>query len=266
VRLPDPDLRLNGDPVRLSQVLTNLLTNAAKYSGPRGTIRLEARLEGDECVLSVSDDGIGITAKALQRVFTAFSQEQPALDRADGGLGVGLALVKGLVELHGGSIAACSAGLGLGSEFIVRLPEAEAVAAARGDGPDRRACEAVTPRRVLIADDNVDAAESLALLLRFSGHCVVVAHDGLAALRLAARERPDVVVLDIGMPGMNGYEVARSLRREDWGRALRLIAVTGWGQDEDKRRAAAAGFDTHLTKPFEPEHLEALVGPSAADC
>ncbi len=260
LRLPEPDLRVNVDPVRLSQVLTNLLTNAAKYSGPRGTIRLQARLEGEECVLSVSDDGIGMTVDALQRVFTAFSQQQPVLDRAESGLGIGLALVKGLVELHGGSIAAHSAGPGLGSEFVVRLPEAEAAApAARPERADRGAGDAAAPRRVLIADDNVDAAESLALLLRLSGHCVVVAHDGLAALHLAARERPDVVVLDIGMPGMNGYEVARSLRREVWGRGLRLIAVTGWGQEEDKRRTAAAGFDMHLTKPFEPEHLEALV-------
>ena len=254
------------DPVRLSQVLTNLLTNAAKYSGPRGAIRLQARLEHGECLLSVSDNGIGMTPDALQRVFTAFSQQQPALERAEGGLGIGLALVKGLVELHGGSIAAHSAGPGLGSEFVVRLPGAEAApGAARVDGEERAAGDAAAPRRVLIADDNVDAAESLAILLRLSGHCVVVAHDGLAALQLAARERPDVVVLDIGMPGMNGYEVARSLRREDWGRRLRLIAVTGWGQEEDKRRAAAAGFDTHLTKPFEPELLEALVGETATD-
>jgi signal transduction histidine kinase len=265
VLLPEPDLRLNVDPVRLSQVLTNLLSNAAKYSGPRGTIRLQARLEGGECVLSVADDGIGLSAEALQRVFTAFSQQQSALDRAEGGLGIGLALVKGLVELHGGSIAAYSAGPGRGSEFVVRLPEAEATpGATRGDGQERGRGDVAAPRRVLIADDNVDAAESLAILLRLSGHCVIVAHDGLAALQLAARERPHVVVLDIGMPGMNGYEVARNLRREEWGRGLRLIAVTGWGQDEDKRRAAAAGFDTHLTKPFEPEHLEALVGEAAA--
>jgi signal transduction histidine kinase/CheY-like chemotaxis protein len=264
VLLPAPELRLDVDPVRLSQVLTNLLTNAAKYSGPFGTIRLEVRLEGDDCVLSVADGGVGMTADALQRVFTAFSQQQPALDRADDGLGVGLALVKGLVELHGGSIEAHSGGPGLGSEFVVRLPQAARLDAARDELPGPGASPAPSPRRVLIADDNVDAAESLAILLRLSGHSVIVAHDGIAALRLASRERPHVVVLDIGMPGMNGYDVARSLRGEDWGRALRLIAVTGWGQDEDKRRAAAAGFDIHLTKPFEPEHLEALVGASAA--
>jgi len=265
LRLPDVDLRLHADPVRVTQVLTNLLTNSAKYTPPRGTIRLEARLEDGDCVLSVADNGIGLEVDALACIFTAFAQQRPALERAEGGLGIGLALVKGLVELHGGTIVAQSAGLGLGSEFIVRLPEACAVVRpVAPEAADAVGGDAAAPRCVLIADDNVDAAESLAMLLRLAGHRVVVAHDGLAALNLAGRERPDVVVLDIGMPGMNGYEVARQLRREDWGRDLRVIAVTGWGQDEDKRRAAAAGFDAHLTKPFEPDHLEALVGGSAA--
>jgi signal transduction histidine kinase len=267
VLLPDPDLRIDADPVRIAQVLANLLTNAAKFTGSGGRIRLQARLEGGECVLSVADNGVGLDGDALQRVFTAFSQQQPALERTEVGLGIGLSLVKGLVELHGGSIVALSDGPGRGSEFVVRLPGAQQAAVAPPEGvadlDAGGAAAAAAPRRVLIADDNVDAAESLAILLRLSGHRVAVAHDGLAALRLAARERPAVVVLDIGMPGMNGYEVARSLRREDWGRTLKLIAVTGWGQDEDKRRALDAGFDMHLTKPFEPEHLEALVGEPA---
>ncbi len=270
LRLPEPDLWLDVDPVRISQVLTNLLTNAAKYTDCRGEIRLVARLEGEECVLVVADNGVGLAEEALGRVFTAFAQQQPVLDRSEGGLGIGLSLVKGLVELHGGSIAAYSEGPGRGSEFVVRLPVARpapvsAPSPLRGDGIHAVPADVGTPRRVLIADDNVDAAESLAILLRLAGHRVLVAHDGLDALRLAARDRPDVVVLDIGMPGLNGYEVARSLRREDWGRALRLIAVTGWGQDEDKRRATAAGFDSHLTKPFEPEILEALVGEIGRD-
>ncbi len=265
LRLPEPDLWLEVDPVRVSQVLVNLLTNAAKYTPLRGEIRLEARLEAGDCMLSVADDGVGLTAEALERVFTAFSQQQPALDRAEGGLGIGLALVKGLVDLHGGRIDAYSAGPGRGSEFVVRLPGAQAgPAPLRPDSEVRLGADPATPRRVLVADDNVDAAESLAILLRLSGHRVSVAHDGHDALRLASHERPDVVVLDIGMPGLNGYEVARSLRREVWGRALRLIAVTGWGQDEDRQRAAAAGFDLHLTKPFEPGHLEALVGEPVA--
>jgi signal transduction histidine kinase len=266
VLLPEPDLRIDADPVRIAQVLANLLTNAAKFTGSGGRILLQARLEDGECVLSVADNGVGLDGGALQRVFTAFSQQQPALERTEVGLGIGLSLVKGLVELHGGSIVAHSDGPGCGSEFVVRLPGAQQAAVAPPEGVadlDAGGAAAAAPRRVLIADDNVDAAESLAILLRLSGHRVAVAHDGLAALRLAARERPDVVVLDIGMPGMNGYEVARSLRREDWGRTLKLIAVTGWGQDEDKRRALDAGFDMHLTKPFEPEHLEALVGEPA---
>jgi len=259
VLLPEQEPYLDVDPVRITQVLTNLLSNAAKYTAPGGTIRVRARLDGADCVLVVRDNGVGLQPDALQRIFEAFSHQQPALERAEGGLGIGLALVKGLVELHGGSIVACSQGLGCGSEFVVRLP---AAGMSRADGcheVGRRATCPTVVRRVLIADDNVDAAESLAILLRLAGHDVLVAHDGLGALRLATHERPDVVVLDIGMPGMNGYEVARCLRREAWGSGLRLIAVTGWGQDEDRRRALAAGFDSHLTKPFEPEHLESLV-------
>jgi CheY-like chemotaxis protein/two-component sensor histidine kinase len=263
IELPAADVGIDADPLRLAQVISNLLTNAAKYTDAGGRIALTARVVPPNLLVSVRDSGIGIAPSALRSIFEMFSQVADTLHRSEGGLGIGLALVKGLVELHGGSIAAHSGGPGLGSEFVVRLPLAGRPAAAGDESPGPGASPAPSPRRVLIADDNVDAAESLAILLRLSGHSVVVAHDGIAALRLASCERPDVVVLDIGMPGMNGYEVARSLRGEDWGRSLRLIAVTGWGQDEDKRRAAAAGFDTHLTKPFEPEHLEALVGASA---
>ena len=261
VLLPEQEPCLDADPVRITQVLTNLLSNAAKYTAPGGTIRVRARLEGEDCVLVVRDNGIGLQPEALQRIFEAFSHQQPALQRAEGGLGIGLALVKGLVDLHGGSIVACSEGLGRGSEFVVRLPAAATMREHASPDVSRRCGDgcAAEARRVLIADDNVDAAESLAILLRLAGHDVLVAHDGPGALHLATHERPDVVVLDIGMPGMNGYEVARCLRREAWGRGLRLIAVTGWGQDEDRRRALAAGFDSHLTKPFEPEHLESLV-------
>ena len=254
-----PQLRLHADPVRLAQVLSNLLNNAAKYTDPGGQITLDVRAEGHWMLFSVTDTGIGMSADALENVFAMFAQEQSALERSEGGLGIGLALAKGLVELHGGTISAHSPGRGAGSRFEVRLPHVahpeETVG--RADATPRVASG--NGRVVLLADDNADAVEVLAELLRLEGHQVQVAGDGQAAAQMAGELRPDVLVLDIGMPGLNGYEVARQVRAQDWGSDALLVAATGWGQDEDRRKAMEAGFDLHFTKPFSPEQLLAAI-------
>jgi PAS domain S-box-containing protein len=254
---PDP-VYFAADPLRLAQVLSNLLTNAAKYTDPEGQIRLRASATSDSITISVSDNGIGITKDGLSRLFAMFSQVSASQDRSEGGLGIGLALTKGLVELHGGTVEAKSAGAGRGSEFIVSLPRRTLRVRRQGDPIGPRSIKTVT-RRVLIADDNRDAAESLAILLRMDGHEVTVVHDGKEALAVFAADRPEVVLLDIGMPELNGYEVARQVRENSLGRAVTLIAVTGWGQDADKARALAAGFNHHFTKPVEPERLAELL-------
>jgi two-component system CheB/CheR fusion protein len=264
VSLPEPPPDLDADPVRLAQVLANLLTNAAKYTDPGGHVELRATVVAGEVRIAVRDDGIGIAPEALGRVFEMFSQVTAALDRSEGGLGIGLALVRGLVELHGGRVEARSEGLGRGSEFVVVLPLPPAMPAA----PDTTAGAGVAARpatrRVLVADDNQDAAESLRLLLELAGHEVRVAHDGPGALEAAAEFRPDAVLLDIGMPGLNGYEVAARLRAFDWGAAPVLVAITGWGQEHDRRLALDAGFDHHLTKPIDPDLIEPLLAARAA--
>lgn len=260
VDLPAQPLMLDADPLRLAQVLSNLLTNAAKYTNPNGWIRLSAREEGAEIVIRVTDNGIGIPADSLVRIFEMFSQSQPAMGRAEGGLGIGLALAKGLTRLHGGTIEARSAGLGQGSEFIVRLPRLQGAEASRtADKPARQSEPVRTGCRIIVADDNTDAATSLAMLLQLDGHEVHVAADGAGALEIAAKVRPDVMLLDIGMPGLNGYEVARRIREAKWGRPITLIAVTGWGQESDKRCAREAGFDHHLTKPVDPGIVHAML-------
>jgi CheY-like chemotaxis protein len=255
----DPGQWVWADPVRLAQVLSNLLNNAAKYTDPGGRIALEARADGEALAVAVTDTGIGMTAEALQNVFEMFAQEQSALERSEGGLGIGLALARGLVELHGGTISAHSEGPGRGSRFEVRLPRPEhtaqqVVAGSEASGP------AGAPTTILLADDNADAAEVLGELLRLEGHAVEVVHDGVAAAELAARLQPGVLVLDIGMPGLNGYEVARRVRAEPWGRRALLVAATGWGQEDDRRKALDAGFDVHFTKPFSPEQLLEAIG------
>ncbi|HEX6999521.1 MAG TPA: PAS domain-containing protein [Gammaproteobacteria bacterium] len=264
VELPPELPKLDADPVRLAQVVSNLLTNAAKYTDSPGRIVLAARVEDDTVRISVKDNGIGLSPSMLAHMFEMFSQGQEAGGRGEGGLGIGLALVKGLVELHGGQVEAFSEGPGLGSEFLVVLPCRSGAAA----GADRREAGAASPmsigRKILVADDNQDAAHTLAMLLRLSGHEVRTAHGGEAALALASTFRPDIALLDIGMPDLDGYEVAKQLRRTPWGRGLRLVAVTGWGQEEDKRRARAAGFDHHLTKPVDPQQLAALLLQPAA--
>ncbi|HTX04746.1 MAG TPA: PAS domain S-box protein [Steroidobacteraceae bacterium] len=257
-------VRLVADPVRLAQVLANLLVNAAKYTDTGGRIELEAHREQDDLVVAVRDNGIGISADMMPRLFTLFAQASPALERAEGGLGIGLSLVRGLVELHGGTITAHSEGAGYGAEFIVRLPVGEPVGTEPNDEPRHaRASPPARPLHVLVADDNRDSAASCAALLESCGHQVSVAHSGREAFELACTLRPNALVLDIGMPELNGYQVAERVRGTGWGRAATLIAITGWGQEQDKRRALEAGFDHHLTKPIDPNNLEGLLRAAA---
>jgi signal transduction histidine kinase len=252
------ELQVNGDPLRLAQVLSNLLTNAAKYTNPQGAIRVTARLDHGELLISVEDNGIGISAEDLPRVFGMFAQVRSAQEHAAGGLGIGLALAKGIVEMHGGRIEAASGGSGKGSRFIVRLP-AQATGTAAAAAPAPRANGHAPNKRILLADDNRDAAESLAIILRLEGHTVDLAHDGESALRAFESQRFDAALLDIGMPQTNGYEVARRIRASPAGGGVTLIAITGWAQDSDKAQSKAAGFDHHLTKPIEPEVLIGLL-------
>jgi PAS domain S-box-containing protein len=264
INVPPEPIYLDADPTRLSQIISNLLHNAAKYTEKAGHIWLSAEQQGTEAVLSVRDTGIGIAAEHLPHLFKMFTQLTPALERSLGGLGVGLALVRGLVELHGGTVEAHSGGVGRGSEFIVRLPIAEAPTPGpqeAGQAPVQAGAESASGRtcRVLIVDDNRDAADSLAVMLRLTGHETQTAYDGVEGVQAAATFLPDVVLLDIGMPRMNGYQAAQHIRQQPWGQKMVLIALTGWGQAEDKQRAAEAGFHHHLTKPVEPTELEQLL-------
>jgi signal transduction histidine kinase/ActR/RegA family two-component response regulator len=260
VALPHEPVLLDADPTRLEQVISNLLNNAAKYTEKGGRIWLTAERQAGDVIVSVRDTGIGIAAEHLAHIFEMFSQVSPALERSHGGLGIGLALVKGLVELHGGSVQAQSSGAGFGSEFTVRLPIVEAAVSAPQQPDDRREqCRCGKKCHVLIADDLRDSVESLAMMLHMAGHDVHTAHDGLEAVQAAAVFHPDVVVLDIGMPRMNGYEAARHIRKQPWGQKMVLVALTGWGQEEDRRRSLEAGFNHHLTKPVKPAALEQLL-------
>jgi PAS domain S-box-containing protein len=257
--LPKHTVPLEADAVRLSQVFSNLLINAAKYTDPGGQIQLRAAREGSEIVVSIRDNGIGIPADMMPRLFDMFSQAQTALGRADGGLGIGLSLVRGLVTLHGGSVKAYSQGLGTGSEFVVRLPASTpAVEAADFEaGTDARVPGA--GMKILVVDDNRDAADSCATLLELSGHHVQTAYTGRRGLELAETFRPHAVLLDIGLPDFDGYQLATAIRAASWGRSIFLIAVTGWGQEDDRRRAFEAGCDHHLTKPIAAEAVESLL-------
>jgi CheY-like chemotaxis protein len=262
-QLPSGSVWLDADPIRLAQVIANLLSNAAKYTDERGLICLSAVEEGPEVVLRVQDNGIGMTADMLPRVFELFTQAEPALDRSHGGLGIGLTLVRLLVELHGGRVEARSDGPGKGSEFIVRLPcLRKPTPLSRRPEPVQAGYSTSSPRRILVVDDNVDAAGSLSALLEHAGHEVRTTHDGPGALEEARTFRPEVVLLDIGLPGMDGYEVAREIRRLTWGNETLLVAVTGYGQEEDRRCSREAGFDAHLVKPVDPEALRALLSAS----
>ncbi len=259
VDLPPAPVRLWADPVRLAQVLSNLLTNSAKYTDPGGHISLRARSADEEVSIEVSDTGIGIPPDALGDIFKMFSLVRTTGERSDGGLGIGLALSKGIIELHGGRIEARSDGPRRGSTFTVRLPNRPPQYAGQMSRTAPACSTAIRSRRVLIADDNRDAAETLAVLLEMRSHTVTLAHDGREALEGFNAFMPDVVVLDIGMPGLNGYEVARQIRSQSVGQAVTLIALTGWGQESDKARARAAGFNYHFTKPLQPEELVAIV-------
>jgi PAS domain S-box-containing protein len=244
-------LRLDADPLRIAQVIGNLLTNAAKYTSAGGRIRLSAERSGDYAEVHIVDNGAGLSREALGTIFQMFVQIAPPLDRDEGGLGIGLALSKGLVELHAGTIEASSAGPGRGSDFVVRLP------LARDRREDVAKPALIAPRRtaglrLVVADDNHDAAASLAALLVLEGHHVEVVNDGAAALDLIEQSRPNIALLDIGMPGLNGYDIAKRVRAADWGGGITLVAVTGWGQDTDKDQAFEAGFDHHWVKPVEP--------------
>jgi PAS domain S-box-containing protein len=258
ISLPDQPVWSQADPNRLEQVFVNLLANAAKYTPDGGEIFLILRREADGAVVRVRDTGIGIAPELLPHIFDLFTQAEQGLDRSQGGLGIGLALVKAYVEMHEGSVEAGSAGPRLGSEFVVRLPIRQA--------PDKGRPAAAKPAlsrpaslRMLVVDDNKDGADSLAMLLRFEGHEVRVAYTGPTAIQEAIKCRPQIILLDIGLPGMDGYELARRLRRQAETQQATLIAMTGYGLESDKEQAKAAGFDYHLVKPVDPTKLEKLL-------
>jgi PAS domain S-box-containing protein len=257
VSLPPEPVVLDGDLTRLAQVFANLLNNSARYTAHGGRIHLLAARQGNDIVVSVKDTGAGISAEMLPHVFEMFMQGDRSLERRQGGLGIGLTLVKRLVEMHGGSVEARSEGLGRGSEFLVRLPVVSTPAPSEYPRPHSNGTTGTTglPARILVVDDNEDAARSLSLLLRHRGHEVRTAHDGVEAVTAATEFRPAIAILDIGLPKLNGYDVARRIRSEPWGQDVMLIALTGWGQGEDKLRAREAGFDHHLTKPVDPAEL-----------
>jgi CheY-like chemotaxis protein len=258
VSTPESPVWVSGDPTRLAQVLDNLLSNALKFTARNGQVIVSITCGTDgRAVLSIRDTGAGIEPEMLARLFEPFSQADRTLDRSAGGLGLGLAIVKGLAELHGGSVRAESPGLGAGAVFTVTLP-------AHPELPALASQPTVTKRdarrlRVLVVEDNKDAAESLQMLLETYGYQVEVAHTGPEGVRAAESHRPDVIICDIGLPGMDGYRVAEALRGNPLTAAVRLIALTGYGQEEDRRRAKEAGFDEHLTKPADPVALEAVI-------
>ncbi|HEX6704625.1 MAG TPA: ATP-binding protein [Albitalea sp.] len=260
VTLPPQPVFVNADRTRLAQVFANLLNNSAKYTPAGGHIELIAQRLGTDVTVTVKDDGTGIHADMLPRIFDPFMQVDRSLERSQGGLGIGLSLVKGLVQMHGGTVEARSEGHGHGSEFVVRLSnvispaQADAAADVTAAGPGR-----ASTYRVLVVDDNRDAALSLAMMLKIMGHDTRTVHDGEAAVAAAASFRPEVVLLDIGLPKMNGYDACRCIREHDGGKGVVLIALTGWGQDEDKRHSREAGFNFHMIKPVDPEALNKLL-------
>jgi signal transduction histidine kinase len=260
VRLPPKPVYVHGDRDRLAQTFSNLLNNSAKYTGPGGHIWLTVEQHGSDAVISVKDDGVGIPEDKLGAIFEMFTQVDQKLERSPGGLGIGLNLVRGLVEMHGGTVEARSGGPGEGSEFIVRLPVLLSPTVNTPGVTDDGDTNPCTAHRILVVDDNRDGANSLALLLQAMGHDTRTAHDGLEAVEAATTFRPEVMLLDIGLPRLNGYEVARRIRAQPWGAHMVLIAQTGWGQEEDHRRSKEAGFNFHLVKPVDPADLEKLLG------
>ena len=258
---PEP-LHVHGDPARLVQVFTNLLNNASKYSPDGSRIELSVAVEEGAAAVRVRDYGVGVPKEELEKIWEMFVQSDHSLERRHGGLGIGLTLVRSLVHLHGGTVSASSEGPSQGSTFCVRLPLGPRAVASEKQAA---APAAKVPRlRILVADDNIDAAASLGMLLKLSGCEVETAHDGEAAFDVARRFKPDVALLDIGMPKLNGYELAKRIKRESWGRVMTLVAVTGWGQEHDRKRSGDAGFDRHLVKPVDTETLRTLLLVRAA--
>jgi CheY-like chemotaxis protein len=253
--MPPEPLAVDGDRTRLCQVFANLLTNAAKYTDRGGRVRLAVDRQGSDAVVSVEDNGIGIPPHLLTAVFDMFAQVDRSLEKAQGGLGIGLNIVKRLAEMHGGSIVAESDGPGRGSRFVVRLPVALTADAVKpgdhdGDGKVKPAA-----RRILVVDDNADGADSLATMLRIMGNETRTARDGLEAVAAAGAFRPDVILMDIGMPRLNGYDACRRIREQPWGQAVVIVAQTGWGQEDDRRKSQDAGFNFHMVKPIDPAAL-----------
>jgi PAS domain S-box-containing protein len=268
VELPSEPIYLDGDPARLTQIFVNLLDNACKYMERGGRISLSTAVchtatEGSEVVVRIRDNGMGIAPQQIARIFDMFAQVDASLERSRGGLGIGLTLVRNLVEMHGGKVEAHSQGTGKGSEFVVRLPvqirtalRTQRLAPATPDSTSAK-------YRILVADDNRDSAESLALLLKLMGHETHIAFDGDEAVQVAENIRPDVILLDLGMPNMNGFDACRAIRGAEWGKSVVVIAQTGWGQDDDRRRTLEAGFDDHLVKPVEPAALMRMLASLA---
>jgi two-component system, chemotaxis family, CheB/CheR fusion protein len=264
VDLPSYPVEIDADPLRLTQVISNLLSNSIKYTPPGGSIALKARVVGRDAVLTVSDNGAGMEPAQIQSMFEMFTQAQPVADRSHG-LGIGLALVKSIVEMHGGKIEAVSPGPGKGSEFRVTLPGARGVDAADSAAAPAAAVQTAIPKPVkkrglvLIADDNVDAGWGMAKLLEIAGFTTLRVKGGIEAVKEMRRQKPDVGIIDIGMPDLSGHEVARQIRDTEWGKHMVLIAATGWGQESDEREAMHAGFDAHMTKPVDLRRLSAVV-------
>ncbi len=260
IHQPAEPIYVDGDSVRLAQVFSNLLNNAAKYTERGGRITVSVNLEASEVVVRVRDTGIGIPREMCDKIFDMFVQIDGSLERSQGGLGIGLSLVRALVELHGGTVRARSDGAGRGSEFVVRLPTLDGAAPhERRAIADGSAASSGTKQRVLVVDDNEDSAHTLATILTLRGHEVRIANDGVEAVELAIAFAPDIAFMDIGLPRLNGYEVARRLREHPTGKHTFMVAVTGWGHDEDKRRAFEAGFDHHMVKPIDHAQLHALL-------
>ena len=259
ISLPSEAFPLDADPIRLAQVFLNLLNNAAKYTNHGGQISLSARREGSDVVVSVRDNGIGIPRDMLSSVFDMFTQVDRSMAQSQGGLGIGLTLVRRLVEMHDGSIEARSDGPNQGSEFVVRLPLLISPPNKKLAGRDGPGAKRLSHGRILVVDDNRDSADSLAMLLRFKGNDIRTAHDGVEALEVAEMFHPEIVLLDIGLPKLNGYDVARRIRQQPWGRDVLLIALTGWGKEEDRRLSQEAGFNFHLVKPVDLAALDELL-------